>query len=144
MHEEAMRISAKEAKALGLTIKRPRKRKKSRKKEAPGNTGQSERGKLFAAACKAHGLPIPVEEYQFCPGRRWRFDYCWGEFDLALEVEGGIWTRGRHVRGAGFLADMRKTPEAEILGWFMIYATPQDVESGAVFETIKRFLAGHS
>ena len=42
-----------------------------------------------------------VREYRFHPDRKWRSDFCWPAEDVRLfvEIEGGIWTDGRHVRG---------------------------------------------
>lgn len=81
--------------------------------------------------CRAMRIPEPVPEYEFALiiGRKWRFDYAWPLHKLALEVEGGIWTQGRHTRGAGALADLAKYSEAAILGWRVIYCTPDDVAS---------------
>jgi hypothetical protein len=56
----------------------------------------------FAAVIAAAGLPAPVREHRFAPPRRWRFEYAWPAHRLALEVEGGTWTGGRHVRGRGY------------------------------------------
>lgn len=78
----------------------------------------------IVSLCRAAGLPEPVPEYRFHPKRRWRFDYAWPLQKLALEIEGGIWTEGRHTRGAGALADLEKYSEAAILGWRIIYCTP--------------------
>jgi hypothetical protein len=38
------------------------------------------------------GLPDPEPEYAFAKalGRNWRFDWCWPDFKIALEVEGGM------------------------------------------------------
>jgi len=46
-------------------------------------------------------------EYRFHPTRRWRIDW-WHESGVAIELEGGIWSRGRHTTGKGFLGDMEK------------------------------------
>jgi hypothetical protein len=109
---------------------------------------------IFKAMCRASGLPEPVPEYQFAKeqGRKWRFDFAWpaeGGGGLFLEVDGGAFAGkpctfcgqrkgGRHNRGAGFLKDICKLNEAQILGWRGLYCTPSDVESGAVFELLKR------
>ena len=87
--------------------------------------------------CRAHRLPEPVPEYQFHPTRKWRFDYAWPLHMLALEVEGGIWTQGRHTRGAGALKDMEKYSEAAILGWRLLYVTPDQARGDAI-EFIRR------
>jgi hypothetical protein len=88
-------------------------------------------GPLYAmvALCRMHRLPEPTPEFQFHDTRRWRFDYAWPMRMVALEVEGGIWTEGRHTRGAGFLADNEKYSEAAIAGWRVIYCTPGDLST---------------
>ena len=86
-------------------------------------------GTLYAlvALCRAVGLPEPIPEYRFHDKRKWRFDYAWPMRKVALEVEGGIWTGGRHTRGAGALADLEKYSEAAIAGWRVIYCVPGDL-----------------
>jgi hypothetical protein len=91
--------------------------------------------------CGADGLPVPESEFYFAKPRRWRFDFAWPGRKLALEIEGGIWTQGRHTRGAGALADLEKYSEAAILGWRIIYTTPREVESGMVMDRVRRALA---
>ncbi len=59
---------------------------------------------------------------------------------MALEVEGGAFTNGRHVRGTGFLRDMEKYREAAILGYVVIRCTPQEIEDGSAFALVKRAL----
>ncbi len=90
--------------------------------------------------CQSHGLPVPLAEYRFAPPRLWRFDYAWVESKLALEVQGGIWTGGRHVRGAALLKEFEKLNAAACGGWRLLYCTPAELKSGAIFETIKAAL----
>lgn len=71
----------------------------------------------LAYQCKAIGLPAPTLEHRFAPPRRWRFDLAWPDRKLYAEVDGGIWTNGRHVRGKGYEADCEKIAMAAILGW---------------------------
>jgi very-short-patch-repair endonuclease len=80
--------------------------------------------------CRAHELPDPVREYRFAPPRRWRFDYCWPEAAVALECEGGVYVRGRHVRGSGFVKDLEKYSVAAVDGWRVLRFTPQQIKSG--------------
>ena len=82
---------------------------------------------LFANLLKQHGVPLPVTEHRFDPKRKWRMDYAWVDQRLALEVEGGVWTHGRHTRGAGFLADMEKYNRATVLGWRLLRTTPDQL-----------------
>ena len=90
--------------------------------------------------CRGAGLPEPIPEYQFHPKRKWRFDYAWPVHKLAMEVDGGIWSGGRHVTGSGRLADMEKQSEAAILGYRILYVTPEQVRNGAALDYIQRAL----
>ena len=78
----------------------------------------------FYALLNAFDMHAPKTEYRFSPPRRWRFDYVWIVPRVALEVEGGIWIRGRHSRGAGMLKDMEKYNHAVIQGWRVLRCTP--------------------
>lgn len=76
------------------------------------------------------GIPTPEAEFKFHPTRKWRFDYCWRDKQIAVEIEGAIWARGRHTRGAGYLADMDKYNAAALLGWRVFRFTPQQLKTG--------------
>lgn len=93
-------------------------RAKARKQAA------NEAASLFYALLRRHGLPTPSREYQFHPTRKWRFDYAWVPQKVALEVDGGVWTGGRHTRGAGWLKDTEKLNMAACLGWRLLRTTP--------------------
>lgn len=88
----------------------------------------------FDKQCHLAGLPKPVAELAFAKGlgRRWRFDWAWVEWKVALEVEGGVWRGGRHTRGKGYIADMAKYSEAAILGWLVLRLTPTDLQKMGV------------
>lgn len=77
--------------------------------------------------CRAAGICEPVPEYEFHPHRKWRFDYAWPLQRIALEVDGGIWSQGRHVRGAGRKADMEKFTQAARFGWRVVYFEPDEL-----------------
>lgn len=68
-------------------------------------------------------------------------DYAWPDALVALEVEGGVWTGGRHTRGAGFLADMEKYNEAARLGWRVLRCTPSTLDSLTTVRLIADALA---
>lgn len=92
----------------------------------------------FEIQCQVNGLPRPDREYLFHPTRKWRFDFCWPEAKVALEIDGGVWSKGRHTRGSGFIKDMEKLNEAAILGYRVIRCTPQQVKSNKIFTTLRR------
>lgn len=81
----------------------------------------------FALVCRAAGLPEPVPEYRFDVTRRWKFDWAFPVEKIALEQEGGAWTRGRHTRGKGFIKDMAKYNAAAIQGWCVLRVTPDQL-----------------
>lgn len=94
----------------------------------------------MALHIRVNGLPEPEREYQFHPRRKWRFDFAWPEHRVALEVEGGIWSGGRHTTGAGFAADCEKYNEAALMGWTVIRVTGDHIDSGAAVDWLRRAL----
>jgi len=68
-------------------------------------------------AMLAPGLPAPEREHRFAPPRRWRFDRAWPDRLVAVELDGGTWTAGRHTRGKGYANDCAKHNHAAGLGW---------------------------
>ena len=97
---------------------------------------------LLEYQCLHAKLPVPLPEYRFAPPRRWRFDFAWVEYRVALEQEGGVWVRGRHTRGKGYLGDLEKYNSAAIAGWAVIRCTPEQVQNGTAFALVKEAIAG--
>jgi len=97
--------------------------------------------KLLSAALKEQGISSsPLERrfetewrqiggppyeagFAFHPSRKWEFDCAWPAVKIALELEGGTYSSGRHVRGAGYAGDCEKYNEAALLGWFVFRLT---------------------
>lgn len=98
----------------------------------PRRTKAAPKQDPFPDLCVAAGLPRPVTEYRFHPQRRWRFDYAIPPWFIALEVEGGVWTAGRHTRGAGYLGDCEKYNEAQLLGWIVLRCTPSQLRTKGI------------
>jgi len=97
---------------------------------------------LFDFQMRAAKIEPGIAEYRFHEKRLWRFDYAWPEQRLALEIEGAVWTNGRHNRGKGFTDDCEKYSEAAILGWRIIRATGNQVEAGTALKWVERALDG--
>lgn len=68
-----------------------------------------------------------VSEWQFHPTRKWRYDFAIIEHKIAIEVEGGVWTNGRHTRGKGFINDCEKYNAGTALGWRILRVTPDNL-----------------
>ena len=69
-------------------------------------------------------------EFQFCPGRKFRSDLAIPTLKLLFEVNGGVYSRGRHVRPAGFQRDANKRNAALVLGYKPYEFTTEDVMQG--------------
>lgn len=67
----------------------------------------------------------------------WRFDFACHSVRLAVEIEGGAWTGGRHTRGAGFSGDLRKYGAAMRLGWTVYRCDYALIRSGEAYDTIR-------
>lgn len=102
---------------------------------------KSELEALFAFQMKATGIPDPVSEYRFHPTRKWRFDFAWPDRWVAVEVEGGTWSGGRHTRGGGFQKDCEKYNNAALLGWIVLRFTKDMIEIGQAIGTLERALS---
>lgn len=61
------------------------------------------------------------------------------ENKIAVEVEGGAYTNGRHTRSTGFINDMEKYNEALVLGWRVVRVTPQQFRNFKHLDIIKRW-----
>lgn len=129
----ACKVTAAEAKKLGVVKKKAKERKYKEPKSEPYF--------FFEALCALSGLPEPKREFVFHSERKWRFDFAWysnrgdradSKYRVALEVDGGVWIKGggRHNRGVGYIKDMEKLNEAALLGWVVIRCTPAQLQMG--------------
>lgn len=93
---------------------------------------------LFASWASAELGEDVVPEHRFAPPRRWRFDFAIVRHRIALEVEGGAWTAGRHFRGPGILKDMEKYNTAACLGWRLIRVVPGDLMTRNTIDMLRQ------
>ena len=84
----------------------------------------------------------PIREWQFALDRKHRFDFAWPSLKVAVELHGGVYTRGRHVRGSGFTNDCEKYTLAASSGWLILHFTSAQLQNPAVvLERIAETLA---
>lgn len=96
--------------------------------------------RIFLADLSELGIPEPVKEYPFAkPLRVWRADFAWPEYGLIVEIEGGVWTKGRHITPEGFLEDKNKYNAMAILGWKLMRFTPTEVRKGIAARWVKNY-----
>jgi len=103
---------------------------------------QSELEELFAFQVKATGLPEPEREAAVIPGRKFRFDFCFREARLLIEINGGTFTKGGHSSGLGLRRDYEKLRLAQDHGWKVYPFDAQAVRSGEAVEVVRRALGG--
>jgi len=105
------------------------------KKRIKSNDGKID---LFVVLVKNElGLDV-VKEHLFHPIRKWRFDFAILDLKIAIEVEGGIHTGGRHVRGVGYENDMEKYSVAASMGWKVLRVTPTALMINKTLELLKQ------
>jgi len=59
---------------------------------------------------------------------------------VAVEVEGGTWSGGRHTTGVGFRNDCEKYNAATALGWRVYRFTSDQVKSGMAIKQISEVI----
>jgi very-short-patch-repair endonuclease len=93
---------------------------------------------LFLKMLQANfkGIEI-VKEFKFHPKRKWRFDYAFPFLMIAVEVDGGVWTGGRHINPAGYINDMEKLNTAASMGWLVLRITTDDRFASKTYDLIK-------
>lgn len=99
----------------------------------------------FVAWCKDVGLPEPVLEYKLhkADTTRWPFlfDFAWPKVRIALEMEGGIYTRGAHGSVTGILRDIRKYNRAASQGWLVLRCQPSNMFKRETLALIQETMA---
>jgi very-short-patch-repair endonuclease len=93
----------------------------------------------LAMMLRAYGVEFE-REYRFAPPRRWRADFCVPSHRLLIEVEGGVYSNGRHSRGSGFEADCEKYNAAAMDGWTVLRYSTRMVKSGEAVAGIMEYL----
>ena len=77
------------------------------------------------------------QEFYFHPERKWRADFHLIDKKILVEIEGGIWSGGRHTRGKGYIGDMEKYNAATMIGFQVIRFSTDQVKSGHAIQQIE-------
>lgn len=89
---------------------------------------------IVKAYFKSQGLPDPVFEWHYIPGRKFRMDVAWPELKIGIEVEGGLWMKAAHSTGKGIKRDMEKGNLSILAGWRVFRVEPKEL---CMLETVK-------
>lgn len=102
---------------------------------------KSELEEEFLRQVRAESLLEPEREYVFARPRKYRFDFAWPDQLIAVEIQGGVFSKGRHVRGKGYEDDCEKFNLAMLMGWHVFQFTGRHIRLQLAVEVVKRALA---
>lgn len=80
------------------------------------------------------------QEYKFHQTRKWRADFLITGTKILVEVEGGIWSGGRHTRGKGYIGDMEKYNSAAMMGFTVLRFSTEQVKAGVAIKQIEKLV----
>jgi very-short-patch-repair endonuclease len=83
---------------------------------------------------------VPLREFRFHPTRKWQADFAFIKEKLIIEIEGGIFSGGRHTTGTGMVADMEKYNQMAILGWTLLRYSGREIKNGVAAAEIRKYL----
>lgn len=89
------------------------------------------------AIWESQNIPTPVPEYRFSLNRKWRIDYAWPEYQIAMEIEGGIYIGGRHINPKGYIKDQEKYNNLAEIGWQLLRYQPKRINFFQIKSTIE-------
>jgi very-short-patch-repair endonuclease len=95
------------------------KKNQGRRKGCIGGSSRSYLEELFERQISRYNLPQPVREFRF---HGWFFDFAYPTLRIAIEIDGGTYIGGAHVRGKGYERDCKKNNKAQIEGWIVLRA----------------------
>lgn len=70
-----------------------------------------------------------------------KFDFALPSHNLAIEIQGGIFNRGRHVRPIGYTEDRAKIRKATLQGWEVWEYTTIDMNKNNLHNVVTEILA---
>lgn len=132
-----MRMTIAEARARGISVPRRKPTVKLPRQRSPHE-------EALARKLDEAGLVGYVREYRFAPPRRFRFDFCWQDQKVAVEVDGEApgGAVGHHGSREMVDRECEKYYLAALLGWRVIRVTSRLIEGGQAVAWLRALLAG--
>ncbi len=105
----------------------------------------------FLRDLRALNLPGPISEFKFHDTRKWRLDFYWPDYRLALEVDGGTRNHGQkrkdgstaisgHLTPDGYQRDCEKGNHAVMAGIALMRADSDMVTKGLIYPQLEAAL----
>lgn len=101
---------------------------------------KSEPEELLAFQLKAIKAPLFERQFRIHPKRKFLADFYFPVSRLVVEVDGGVFTHGRHSRGAGITRDCEKTAYIAAMPARLLRVTPAHVKNGQAIDWILQAL----
>lgn len=98
----------------------------------------------FLFLWKAINGPELKREHRFHSVREWRCDFAHTDTQVAIEIEGGTWSKkkkSRHSTGLGFSDDCKKYNAANLCGW-TVFRLTSDMITLEHVEPIRDHISG--
>lgn len=98
--------------------------------------------KAFAFQVRALKLPEPRRDTKLNDNqkRRWRYDFIFDDAKVIVEVEGGTFVKGRHIRGTAFNSDCHKYAFAMLQGYIVLRIDTIMVRDGTGVDYLSKLL----
>lgn len=77
--------------------------------------------------CSEHSLLPPGRNNCYLPNSKLEFDFSWKSIKVAVEIQGGLHSRGGHTTATGIKRDMRKVNLAQTNGWILLQLSRDDI-----------------
>lgn len=79
-------------------------------------------------------------EFEFCKERKFRIDFAEPFLKIAIEIDGGIWMRGKsgHSSGTGIKRDQEKTTLLSQYGWSVLRFEPDQCMTLSAINTVRK------
>jgi len=91
----------------------------------------------FLRMAMIYRVPQPMREFYF---HKFRFDFAWPKVKVCVEIDGGTFFGGAHVRGKGYQRDCIKNNLAQLEGWVVLRADREMVSTAEFMNNVKRML----
>lgn len=120
-------------------------------KKSKGPSKRSDLELRCTADLKNLGFPQPELEVVFFPTRKWRLDFYWPAYKLALEIDGGTYTHGKknksgnvarsgHLTPLGYHSDCTKGNHVAMIGCSLLRADSDMVTKGEIYPQLEESL----
>ena len=91
----------------------------------------------FYAQVESSGLPLPARQVRICGHRA---DFCWVPQRIVVEIQGGTWTQGAHVRGVQYAKDRLLSNLRQLAGWMVMEFTGDHLNHDEALPLVKAAL----